>query len=64
MIRYMAGVALAVHSIYAGVTLYDLAFRSKRGNKVSWAIFIIFVPAIGIILYNHSKQRKKHVKNL
>ena len=42
-----------IHWILAGVSLEDLAYRSKifGGHKPPWAIVILLIPCFGTLLY-------------
>lgn len=46
---------LAIVSFY----LFDLFTKSRRKNKPGWAVFILFIPIIGIVIYNATKKRRK-----
>jgi hypothetical protein len=51
-----------VHLIVMIICLSDLLSKSKRSNKLSWAIFIVLFPAVGALVYDATKKRKRTTK--
>jgi len=48
-----------IHLALVIVHLFDLRTKSKRSNKGKWALMIVFLPIVGVIAYDRTKQRKR-----
>jgi len=55
----LISIFILAHLAYIITHLYDLKVKSKRSNKWKWAMMILFLPVVGVLLYDRTKQRRR-----
>lgn len=50
--------AIILHLTVTGFLFIDLRKKSKRKNKIIWALFIALIPLIGAIMYRMTMKRR------
>lgn len=55
----LISIFILAHLAYIITHLYDLKTKSKRSNKWKWTLIILFLPFVGVFLYDRTKQRRR-----